>query len=83
MKSQKEERKVLLILALVFGVIVLATSWMLFINNASGVLALVAFLLEIIALIVNHKNKKMLTLISVAIAVISFVIATHLRCGFK
>ena len=62
MKSQKEERKVLLILALVFGVIVLATSWILFINNASGVLALVAFLLGIIALIVNRKNKKMLTL---------------------
>ena len=74
MKSQKEERKVLLILALVFGVIVLATSWILFINNASGVLALVAFLLGIIALIVNRKNKKMLTLVSVAIAVISFVI---------
>lgn len=74
MKTRKEERKVLPILALVFGGIGLATSWMPFINNASGVLAIIAFFLGVIALIVNRKNKKILTLISVAIAVISFVI---------
>lgn len=59
MKPIKEdEKKVLGIIALVFGGIALVTSWMPFINNASAVLAIIAFILGVIAFFINLKRKK-------------------------
>ena len=49
---KQDEKKVLGIIALVFGGIALITSWMPFINNASAILAIVGF-------IVGMESSKM------------------------
>ena len=58
---KEDEKKVLAIIALVFGGIALVTSWMPFINNASAVLAIIAFILGVIAFFINLKKKKVLS----------------------
>ncbi|AWN20259.1 DUF4352 domain-containing protein [Streptococcus sobrinus] len=83
MKPIKEdEKKVLGIIALVFGGIALVTSWMPFINNASAVLAIIAFILGVIAFFINLKRKKLLSLISIMIAVISFIIVLVTQASY-
>lgn len=53
-----EEQKVLGILATIFGAIALLGSWIPFINYLSFFIAIVAFILGIIGLIVNLKKRK-------------------------
>ncbi|MGT2923745.1 DUF4190 domain-containing protein [Streptococcus caviae] len=71
---KKEERKVLPILALVFGGIGLALSWIPFINNLAFLFAIVGLILGIVAFIVNLKKKKILTIIGTIISLAGIVI---------
>ena len=80
-----EERKVLGILAIIFGAIALFGSWMPIINNLSFVIAILALILGLIGLAINRKRPKMLAIIGTVLAVVSMVIviATQLierRC---
>jgi hypothetical protein len=68
------EKKVLGILAIVFGGIGLLGSWIPIINNVSFFFGLIGVLFGIIALIVNRKNKKVLAIVGTVLSVISMVI---------
>jgi hypothetical protein len=80
---KQDEKKVLGIIALVFGSIALITSWMPFINNASAILAIVGFIVGIIALIVNRKNKKTITIISLIISIIAFAVVLITQASYS
>ena len=69
-----EERKVLGILAIIFGAIALFGSWMPIINNLSFVIAILALILGLIGLAINRKRQKMLAIIGTVLAVVSMVI---------
>lgn len=69
-----EERKVLGILAIIFGAIALFGSWMPIINNLSFVIAILALILGLIGLAINRKRPKMLAIIGTVLAVVSMVI---------
>ena len=69
-----EERKVLGILAIIFGAIALFGSWMPIINNLSFVIAILALILGFIGLAINRKRPKMLAIIGTVLAVVSMVI---------
>ncbi|MFT8497803.1 CD20-like domain-containing protein [Leuconostoc pseudomesenteroides] len=68
------ERKVLGILAIVFGGVGLVFSWVPFINNLAFVIGLIGFILGIIALILNRKNKKLLAIVGTVISFLSLVL---------
>lgn len=70
----KQERKVLGILAIIFGGIALLGSWMPIINNLSFVIAILALILGLIGLAINRKRPKMLAIIGTVLAVVSMVI---------
>ena len=70
----EQERKVLGILAIVFGGIALVGSWMPLINNLSFIIAILALILGIIGLFINKKRQKTLAIIGTAIAVVSMAI---------
>ena len=70
----EQERKVLGILAIVFGGIALVGSWMPIINNLSFIIAILALILGIIDLFINKKRQKTLAIIGTAIAVVSMAI---------
>ncbi len=70
----EQERKVLGILAIVFGGIALVGSWMPIINNLSFIIAILALILGIIGLFINKKRQKTLAIIGTAIAVVSMAI---------
>lgn len=72
--EKQPEKKVVGIIAIVFGAITLVTSWMPFVNNASFVLAIIGLIIALIALVMNRKNKKVLSLVGIGLAVISMVI---------
>ena len=69
-----EERKVLGILAIIFGAIALFGSQMPIINNLSFVIAILALILGLIGLAINRKRPKMLAIIGTVLAVVSMVI---------
>ena len=69
-----EEQKVLGILATIFGAIALLGSWIPFINYLSFFIAIVAFILGIIGLIVNLKKRKTMAIIGTSLAVASIVL---------
>ena len=69
-----EEQRVLGILATIFGAIALLGSWIPFINYLSFFIAIVAFILGIIGLIVNLKKRKTMAIIGTSLAVASFVL---------
>ena len=69
-----EEQRVLGILATIFGAIALLGSWIPFINYLSFFIAIVAFILGIIGLIVNLKKRKTMAIIGTSLAVASVVI---------
>ena len=75
----KQERKVLGILAIIFGALALLGSWMPIINNFSFVLAILALILGLIGLAVNRKRPKTLAIIGTVLSVVSIaiVIATQ------
>ncbi|MDA5459802.1 prophage pi3 protein 59 [Weissella confusa] len=51
--EKQPEKKVVGIIAIVFGAIALVTSWMPFVNNASFVLAIIGLIIALIALVMN------------------------------
>ena len=69
-----EEQKVLGILATIFGAIALLGSWIPFINYLSFFIAIVAFILGIIGLIVNLKKRKTIAIIGTSLAIASVVL---------
>ena len=69
-----EEERVLGILATIFGAIALLGSWIPFINYLSLFIAIVAFILGIIGLIVNLKKRKTMAIIGTSLAVASVVL---------
>lgn len=70
----KDEKKVLGILAIVFGGFALVGSWVPILNNLSFVVAIIALILGIIALVVNRKNKKVLAIVGTCLSLASIVI---------
>lgn len=70
----KDEKKVLGILAIVFGGIALIGSWVPILNNVSFFIAIISLILGIIALIVNRKNKKVLAIIGTCLSIASIII---------
>ena len=69
-----EEQRVLGILATIFGAIALLGSWIPFINYLSLFIAIVAFILGIIGLIVNLKKRKTMAIIGTALSIASIVL---------
>ncbi len=70
----KDEKKVLGILAIVFGSIALIGSWVPILNNGSFYIAIISLILGVIALIVNRKNKKVLAIVGTCLSVASIII---------
>lgn len=70
----KQERKVLGILAIIFGAIALLGSWMPIINNFSFIFAILALILGIIGLFINKKRPKTLAIIGTVLSVVSIAI---------
>ena len=68
------EKKVLAIIALIIAILALVLSWVPIVNNFAAVLAIIAFILGVIALLMNLKNQKTLSIVSVVISVIAFII---------
>jgi len=73
-QMKPEEQKVLGILATIFGAIALLGSWIPFINYLSFFIAIVAFILGIIGLIVNLKKRKTMAIIGTSLAIASVVL---------
>lgn len=75
--KKNEHYKALSIISITIGSLALITSWIPFINNASAVLAIFSLILGVIALFLNLKNKKILSLIGVGISALSiFIVLT-------
>lgn len=70
----KQERKVLGILAIIFGAIALLGSWMPIINNFSFILAILALIFGLIGFAINRKRPKTLAIIGTVLAVVSIAI---------
>ena len=70
----KDEKRVLGILAIVFGGIALIGSWVPILNNVSFFIAIISLILGVIALIVNRKNKKVLAIIGTCLSIASIII---------
>ena len=70
----KQERKVLGILAIIFGALALLGSWMPIINNFSSILAILALVFGLIGFAVNRKRPKTLAIIGTVLAVVSIAI---------
>lgn len=70
----KQERKVLGILAIIFGGLALLGSWMPIVNNFSFILAVLALILGLIGLAVNRKRPKLLATVGTALAAVSIAI---------
>ncbi|WP_409022637.1 CD20-like domain-containing protein [Dellaglioa sp. P0083] len=77
------EKKVLGILAIVFGGIALAFSWVPIINNMSAFLGLVGALLGVIGLFVNRKNKKTLAIIGTVLSIVSIIIVLMTQSAYS
>ena len=70
----KQERKVLGILAIIFGALALLGSWMPIINNFSFILAILALIFGLIGFAVNRKRPKTLAIIGTVLAVVSIAL---------
>lgn len=71
---KNDEKKVLGILAIVFGAIALLGSWIPILNNVSFVIAIPAVILGIIGLVVNRKNNKTLAIIGTVLSVVAMAV---------
>lgn len=72
--KKKKESIVLPLISIVIGVLALILSWIPFVNNSAAILAIVGFILAIIALVINRKNKKTLSIVGVVISIVAFII---------
>lgn len=70
----EQERKVLGILAIIFGALALLGSWMPIINNFSFILAILALIFGIIGFLVNRKRTKTLAIIGTVLSIVSIAI---------
>lgn len=70
----KQERKVLGILAIIFGGLALLGSWMPIINNFSFILAILALIFGLIGFAANRKRPKTLAIIGTVLSVVSIAI---------
>lgn len=70
----EQERKVLGILAIIFGALALLGSWMPIINNFSFILAILALIFGLIGFLVNRKRPKTLAIIGTVLSVVSIAI---------
>lgn len=70
----EQERKVLGILAIIFGSLALLGSWMPIINNFSFILAILALIFGIIGFLVNRKRPKTLAIIGTVLSIVSIAI---------
>lgn len=70
----KQERKVLGILAIIFGGLALLGSWMPIINNFSFILAVLALIFGLIGLALNRKRPKTLAIVGTVLSVVSIAI---------
>ncbi len=70
----EQERKVLGILAIIFGALALLGSWMPIINNLSFILAILALIFGIIGFLVNRKRPKTLAIIGTVLSIVSIAI---------
>jgi hypothetical protein len=70
----EQERKVLGILAIIFGALALLGSWMPIINNFSFILAILALIFGIIGFLVNKKRPKTLAIIGTVLSIVSIAI---------
>lgn len=77
------EKKVLGILAIVFGALALLGSWVPIINNLSFVIAIVGLVLGGVGLYINRQNTKVLAIVGTALSVgsILIVIGTQMIYG--
>jgi hypothetical protein len=70
MKKQ-QERKGLAITGLIIAILALIGSWVPIINNVSFIFAVIALIFGLIALYINRKGKKTITIIAIALSVAS------------
>ena len=70
----KQERKVLGILAIIFGALALLGSWMPIINNFSFILAILALIFGLISIAIKQKRPKTLAIIGTDLADVSIAI---------
>lgn len=70
----KQERKVLGILAIIFGGLALLGSWIPIINNFSFILAVLALIFGLIGLALNRKRPKTLAIVGTVLSVVSIAI---------
>ena len=73
-QMKPEEKKVLGILATIFGSIALLGSWIPFINYLSFFIAIVALILGIIGLIANLKKRKTMAIIGTSLSIASIIL---------
>lgn len=71
-----ERYKALSIIPIVLGSLALLTSWIPFVNNGSDVIGVIALILGIIALLINLKRKKILSIIGTVLSILSIVVIT-------
>ncbi|WP_273714128.1 hypothetical protein [Leuconostoc mesenteroides] len=69
-----KERKVLGILSIIFGGLGLLLSWIPIVNNFAFFLGIISLVLGIIALVINRKNKKLLSIIGTVLSVTTIII---------
>ncbi|MDT2583519.1 DUF4190 domain-containing protein [Lactococcus petauri] len=72
--EKKKESKALAIIALIIGILALVLSWVPIVNNFAAILAIVSAVLGLIAIIINRKNKKTLSIVSFVISILAFII---------
>lgn len=68
------EKKLLGILAIIFGGIGILLSWIPIINNIAAIFGVVALILGVSAILINKRNKKLLAIIGTSLSVATIVI---------
>lgn len=70
----QSEKKVLGILAIIFGILGLLGSWVPIINNFSFILAIIAIVLGVIGLLINIKRPKTLSTVGLILSILTIII---------
>lgn len=68
------EKKVLGILAVIFGGIGILLSWIPIVNNIAFIFGVIALILGVIAILINKKRKKLLAIIGTSLSVATIVV---------